>query len=170
MIVRPELMQRALSEAERARGRTRPNPLVGCVIAKAGRIIATGFHARAGSAHAEVAALEQAGAAARGADVYVTLEPCNHYGRTGPCTEALIAAGVARVIVGTRDPNPLVDGRGVRRLRRAGIPVEVGLLGDACRRLNEQYICYIRQKRPFGRNLWHWAIVPVNKGIWVFSR
>src|SRR5688572_29329900 len=123
------LMALALEEAEKARGRTSPNPMVGCVIAKRGRVIATGYHRRAGLPHAEPAALHAAGRAARGADVYVNLEPCVHHGRTAPCTDALIAAGVKRVFVGTRDPNPLVDGRGIRRLRAAGIDVHLGLLG-----------------------------------------
>ncbi len=143
------LMTRALREAARGRGRTRPNPMVGCVIAKGSRVIAVGHHARAGLPHAEVVALRRAGARARGADVYVTLEPCDHHGRTPPCTEALIAAGVRRVIVGMRDPNPLVDGRGLRCLRRAGIEVEVGVAAEACAALNEAYLCAVREHRPF---------------------
>lgn len=144
-----ELMQRALEEAERARGRTSPNPLVGCVIARGQRIIAVGHHARAGEAHAEVAALRRAGTAARGADVYVTLEPCNHHGRTGPCTEALIAAQVKRVFVGARDPNPVVNGRGIRRLRAAGIEVHTGVLAAECRQLNEAFEWAMGHRRPW---------------------
>jgi len=144
-----ELMRLALALAERGRGRTRPNPIVGCVIAKRGRVIATGFHRRAGRPHAEVEALRVAGGRARGADVYVTLEPCNHTGRTGPCTEALIAAGVRKVFVGMRDPNPLVHGKGVRCLERAGIEVEVGVLGDECRVANEAFAWFIRHGRPY---------------------
>ena len=144
-----EFMQRALQEAERARGRTRPNPLVGCVIARGASIIAVGHHERAGEAHAEVAALRRAGAAARGADVYVTLEPCNHHGRTGPCTEALIAAQVKRVFVGARDPNPVVNGRGIRRLRAAGIQVQTGLLAAECRQMNEAFEFAMRHRRPW---------------------
>lgn len=146
---RSELMERALAEAIKARGRTRPNPLVGCVIAQGARVVAVGHHARAGSPHAEFVALRRAGKRARGAVVYVTLEPCDHHGRTGPCTEALIAAGVRRVIVATRDPNPLVDGRGLRRLRKAGVQVEVGLLRHACRQMNEAYETTIYLGRPF---------------------
>ncbi len=143
-----ELMRLALVEAAKAKGRTRPNPMVGCVVADGTAVIAVGHHVRAGEAHAEVVALRRAGGRARGADVYVTLEPCDHQGRTGPCTEALIAAGVRRVFVATKDPNPLVDGRGIRRLRRAGIAVEVGLLGEACAALNEAYATWIRWRRP----------------------
>jgi diaminohydroxyphosphoribosylaminopyrimidine deaminase/5-amino-6-(5-phosphoribosylamino)uracil reductase len=142
-----ELMQRALAEAARATGRTRPNPTVGCVIAKGGNVIAVGHHARAGTHHAERVALDLAGPAARGADVYVTLEPCSHVGRTGPCCDALIEAGVGRVFVGTQDPNPLVDGRGIRRIRRAGIPVEVGLCADECSRLIESFAFAVVHRR-----------------------
>jgi diaminohydroxyphosphoribosylaminopyrimidine deaminase/5-amino-6-(5-phosphoribosylamino)uracil reductase len=139
----------ALAEAERARGRTRPNPMVGCVIVKGGRVVAQGYHRRAGGPHAERVALRRAGDAARGADVYVTLEPCNHTGRTGPCAEALVAAGVARVFIGARDPNPLVNGRGIRRLRQAGIEVQVGLCEDACHRLNEAFELAVVQRRVY---------------------
>jgi diaminohydroxyphosphoribosylaminopyrimidine deaminase/5-amino-6-(5-phosphoribosylamino)uracil reductase len=126
-------MRRALALAERGRGTTRPNPVVGAVLVRAGRAVAEGFHRRAGEAHAEINAL--AGlrpGQARGATLYVNLEPCCHTGRTGPCTDAILAAGIARVVVGCRDPNPLVDGRGIARLRRAGIRVEVGCLAEAC--------------------------------------
>lgn len=149
MDARSEFMQLALGAAERARGRTRPNPMVGCVIVRGREVVAMGYHERAGTAHAEVVALGRAGERARGADLYVTLEPCNHWGRTGPCTEALIAAGVGRVFVGARDPNPIVNGAGIRRVRRAGIPVEVGVLESECRRLNEAYECTMRERRPF---------------------
>lgn len=142
------MMHLALQAANKARGRTRPNPMVGCVIARGERVIAVGYHARAGGPHAEVVALKKAGAKAKGADVYVTLEPCNHHGRTGPCTEALISAGVRRVFVGVRDPNPIVDGRGLRRLRQAGIEVSVGTLADDCDLLNEAFTLFVRHKRP----------------------
>lgn len=147
-------MARALDEARRALGRTRPNPVVGCVIVRGRTVVGVGYHARAGLPHAEVMALRQAGAAARGADVYVTLEPCNHHGRTPPCTEALIAAGARRVFVGMRDPNPLVDGRGVRRLRAAGIEVHLGLMQQACQDLNESFAHYVQNKRPFVVGKW----------------
>lgn len=142
-------MAMALKQAKRGLGRTRPNPMVGCVVVKDGEVIAQGYHARAGDDHAEVVALHRAGEAARGSDVYVTLEPCNHFGRTPPCTVSLIEAGVARVFIGIRDPNELVNGRGIRKLRRAGIQVETGILKDECRKLNEAFNHFIGTKRPF---------------------
>lgn len=144
------MMQRCLSLAKRATGRTSPNPLVGAVIVKDGEIIGEGFHPRAGEPHAEVFALKAAGAAARGATIYVSLEPCNHYGRTPPCSEALIAAGVAKVVVGMVDPNPLVAGGGIARLRAAGIEVVAGVHEVACQKLNEGFVHRILYKRPLG--------------------
>src|SRR5215470_9108947 len=111
-------MRRALVLAERGRGTARPNPVVGAVIVRGGRIVGEGFHRRAGEPHAEVNALQSLRGSARGATLYVTLEPCCHVGRTGPCTEYVLAAGFARVVVGCGDPNPLVDGGGIARLRR----------------------------------------------------
>lgn len=142
-------MERALVLATHGRGRTSPNPMVGAVLTREGAIVGEGFHAAAGGDHAEVAALKTAGRSARGAVCYVTLEPCPHYGRTPPCTDALIRAGVARVIVATYDPNPAVSGKGVERLRTAGIPVEVGLLQEEAVRLNEAYLKFIRTREPF---------------------
>jgi len=142
-------MRRALALARRARGRTSPNPMVGAVVAKGGRTIAEGYHRRAGEPHAEAVALERAGRRARGATLYVTLEPCCHQGRTPPCTEAVIAAGAARVVAAMKDPNPLVNGKGFARLRRAGIAVEVGLLEPEARLLNEVYCHYVATRRPF---------------------
>lgn len=142
-------MQMALDLAARARGRTSPNPMVGSVIVKDGEIIGKGFHARAGSAHAEVVALMDAGEQARGATVYVTLEPCCHQGRTGPCTEALRKAGVKRVVVSMADPNPLVAGKGLAVLREAGIEVTSGILQQVAADLNEVFLKYITTKRPF---------------------
>jgi diaminohydroxyphosphoribosylaminopyrimidine deaminase/5-amino-6-(5-phosphoribosylamino)uracil reductase len=142
------LMRRALALAERGRGRTRPNPVVGAVIVRRGRVVGEGFHLRAGEPHAEVHALRAAGDAARGATLYVSLEPCSHTGRTGPCTEAIIAAGVARVVVGCRDPNPLVDGKGTARLRRAGIRVDVGCLEADCAAANRAFAIWVRERRP----------------------
>ena len=130
------LMARALRLAEAGRASTHPNPRVGCVLWREGEIVGEGAHLRAGEPHAEVHALRQAGERARGATAFVSLEPCNHHGRTPPCTEALIAAGVSRVVAAMEDPNPLVAGQGLARLRATGIEVAVGLLGADAERLN----------------------------------
>jgi diaminohydroxyphosphoribosylaminopyrimidine deaminase/5-amino-6-(5-phosphoribosylamino)uracil reductase len=142
-------MLEALTEAEQGRGRTHPNPVVGALVVSRGRVIASGHHERAGGPHAEVVALRSAGERARGADLYVTLEPCNHQGRTPPCTDAILEAGIRRVVIGTRDPNPLVHGRGIRRLRKAGVLVEVGILREACDAANEQWFKFITRKLPW---------------------
>ncbi|SDM17139.1 diaminohydroxyphosphoribosylaminopyrimidine deaminase / 5-amino-6-(5-phosphoribosylamino)uracil reductase [Geoalkalibacter ferrihydriticus] len=126
-------MQRALDLARRAEGRTRPNPPVGALVVWQGQVIGEGFHLRAGEAHAEIHALHQAAERTNGADLYVTLEPCSHQGRTGPCVEAVISAGIRRVFIGCRDPNPQVAGRGVTRLQQAGIEVIEGVLENECR-------------------------------------
>jgi diaminohydroxyphosphoribosylaminopyrimidine deaminase/5-amino-6-(5-phosphoribosylamino)uracil reductase len=144
-----DFMRLALIEAEKGRGRTHPNPVVGAVVVRGGRVAGRGHHLRAGLAHAEVIALRAAGERARGADVYVTLEPCNHQGRTPPCTEALIAAKVRRVLFGSRDPNPLVEGHGARWLRRAGIEVQAGLLREACDAANEPWFKFITKGMPW---------------------
>lgn len=144
------MMQRCLTLARRALGQTAPNPLVGSVIVRNGQIVGEGFHPGAGQPHAEVFALKAAGELARGATLYVNLEPCNHYGRTPPCSEAVVAAGVARVVVGMVDPNPLVAGGGIERLRKAGIEVVVGIEEEACRQLNEAFVHRITHRRPFG--------------------
>ena len=141
-------MLRALKLAERGRGATRPNPIVGAVLVRRGTVVGEGWHSAAGRDHAEVVALKQAGARARGATLYVTLEPCAHTGRTPPCVDALIAAGVKRCVVGMRDPHAIVNGRGLARLRRAGIRVEVGLCGDEVRRALEGYVKVHREGRP----------------------
>jgi diaminohydroxyphosphoribosylaminopyrimidine deaminase/5-amino-6-(5-phosphoribosylamino)uracil reductase len=130
------LMARALRQAEQGLYSAQPNPRVGCVITQGDKIVGEGFHVRTGGPHAEVLALENAGKNARGATVYVTLEPCCHSGRTPPCTDALIAAGVARVVVGSGDPNPAVAGGGLARLREAGIAVSTGVLEQPCAALN----------------------------------
>lgn len=142
-------MRQALRLALRARGRTSPNPLVGCVIVRDGRVLARGWHKKAGTDHAEVAALRKLGMRAPRATAYVTLEPHNFFGRTPPCTEALIAARVRRVVVGMRDPNPRVDGGGVETLRRAGIEVTVGVLEDEVRAINRPYLKWTACKRPW---------------------
>jgi diaminohydroxyphosphoribosylaminopyrimidine deaminase/5-amino-6-(5-phosphoribosylamino)uracil reductase len=144
------MMQRCIELARRALGRTTPNPLVGSVIVQDGEIVGEGFHPGAGQPHAEVFALREAGEKARGATIYVNLEPCNHYGRTPPCSEALVAAGVAKVVVGMVDPDPRVSGGGIERLRTAGIEVVVGVEEAACRQLNEAFIHRILYKRPLG--------------------
>ncbi len=141
-------MREAIEAARRGLGRTSPNPAVGAVVVQAGRIVGRGHHARAGAPHAEVVALRAAGAAARGADLYTTLEPCDHYGRTPPCSRAILEAGVARVFVGSRDPNPLVHGRGVARLRRSGVEVVGGVLEAECDRLNAPWFTFITTGRP----------------------
>lgn len=132
-------LREALALAERGRGTTHPNPKVGAVLVKRGRVVGRGWHRRAGGPHAEVEALRQAGAAARGATLYVTLEPCNHFGRTPPCVDQVVAAGVGRVVIAIADPNPRVHGRGVRALRRQGLMTEVGLLAREARDLNAGY-------------------------------
>ena len=142
-------MRRALRLAGRGRGRTSPNPMVGAVVVRRGRAIGEGYHRQVGGPHAEVWALREAGAAARGATLYVTLEPCSHHGRTPPCTDAIMQAGLARVVAGCVDPNPQVNGRGVRCLRGAGIEVEVGVMEAEARRLNEAYCKHIATGMPF---------------------
>lgn len=144
------MMRRCIELARCALGRTSPNPLVGAVIVKDGEIVGEGFHPRAGEPHAEVFALRAAGEKAQGATIYVSLEPCNHYGRTPPCSEALVAAGVSKVVVGMVDPNPLVAGGGIARLKGAGIEVVVGVEEEACRQLNEGFIQRILHRRPLG--------------------
>ena len=141
-------MGRALALAERGRGTTQPNPVVGAVIVRGGRIAGEGFHRKAGEAHAEVNALADLSGSPRGTTVYVTLEPCDHTGRTGPCTEVLVAARPARVVIGCRDPNPIVDGRGIARLRRAGIRVDVGCLERESKVAIRAYAVSVREKRP----------------------
>lgn len=142
-------MRMACRLAFKAAGRTSPNPMVGAVLVRAGKVIATGYHRVAGTDHAEIVALKHAGRKARGATLYLNLEPCSHFGRTPPCSQALIAAGIKAVFAGMRDPNPLVSGRGFRALRRAGIAVHAGLLESDCRALNEAFVKYIRRGLPF---------------------
>ncbi|MBI5090858.1 MAG: bifunctional diaminohydroxyphosphoribosylaminopyrimidine deaminase/5-amino-6-(5-phosphoribosylamino)uracil reductase RibD [Candidatus Hydrogenedentes bacterium] len=143
-----EHMERALALAAQGRGRTSPNPMVGCVIVCHGKVIGEGFHEKAGEPHAEINAARAAGDIS-GATVYVTLEPCAHYGRTPPCADFLIERKPARVVIAMVDPDPRVSGEGVTRLRGAGIAVEVGVLEDRARRLNEVFIKYTTTKTPF---------------------
>jgi diaminohydroxyphosphoribosylaminopyrimidine deaminase/5-amino-6-(5-phosphoribosylamino)uracil reductase len=145
------LMTRALRLAERGAFTTRPNPMVGCVIAQGEEVVGEGFHHRAGEPHAEVLALQAAGERARGATAYVTLEPCAHTGRTGPCADALITAGITRVVAAMRDPFPQVDGAGFEKLRGAGIAVESGLMEAQARQLNRGFLSRIERGRPWVR-------------------
>ena len=142
-------MQHALALARKGIGLASPNPMVGCVIVRDGQIVGEGFHQYDWRDHAEIVALKSAGEKARGATLYVSLEPCNHTGRTGPCTEAIIAAGVQRVAAAIEDPNPVNSGRGFERLRGAGIEVITGICEEEARRLNEAFACWIRTKKPF---------------------
>jgi diaminohydroxyphosphoribosylaminopyrimidine deaminase/5-amino-6-(5-phosphoribosylamino)uracil reductase len=143
-------MQRCLTLAAQAAGHTAPNPLVGSVIVREGEVVGEGYHPQAGQPHAEVFALRAAGDRARGATLYVNLEPCNHTGRTPPCTEAILAAGIQRVVVGMVDPDPRVSGGGIARLRAAGLTVAVGVEEAACQRLNQGFVHRVRHQRPFG--------------------
>jgi diaminohydroxyphosphoribosylaminopyrimidine deaminase / 5-amino-6-(5-phosphoribosylamino)uracil reductase len=144
-----EAMSLALELAAQAQGRTTPNPMVGCVIVRDGRVIAAARHEHAGDPHAEPQALDAAQGRARGATLYVTLEPCAHEGRTPPCTPAIVTAGISRCVIAMRDPNPGVAGGGVEILRAAGIDVEVGVMEDSARRLNEAWITHVTTRRPF---------------------
>jgi diaminohydroxyphosphoribosylaminopyrimidine deaminase / 5-amino-6-(5-phosphoribosylamino)uracil reductase len=144
-----EFMAMALKLAEFGRGQTSPNPIVGAVIVNQGEIVGYGSHLKAGTPHAEVHALNMAGERAKGATAYVTLEPCSHYGRTPPCADALIKAGVKRVVIGCLDPNPKVSGRGAQKLREAGIQVEVGVLEALARRQNEAFFHWVTKRRPY---------------------
>jgi diaminohydroxyphosphoribosylaminopyrimidine deaminase/5-amino-6-(5-phosphoribosylamino)uracil reductase len=146
-----EFMARALALAEQGLFTTTPNPRVGCVVVRGGQVVGEGFHERAGEPHAEVNALGAAGSRAQGATVYVNLEPCSHHGRTPPCTEALVAAGVRRVVVAMGDPNPKVSGQGFAALRAAGIEVDVGLLEDEARELNIGFVSRMTRGRPWIR-------------------
>ena len=149
MIENERFMKRALSLSERARGQTSPNPLVGAVLVRDGRIVGEGYHRRAGAPHAEVVALDRAGDLAEGAVLYVTLEPCCHYGRTPPCVDRIIERGVAEVVCSLIDPDPRVSGRGIGKLREAGIEVRLGVLEEAARKTNKVYLKYITTGMPF---------------------
>jgi len=144
-----EYMWLAIQLALKAQGQTSPNPLVGALVVKNGAIVGRGFHHQAGTPHAEINALNEAGNKAQGAELYLNLEPCSHFGRTPPCADAIIQKKIMKVFVGMVDPNPLVRGQGIRRLKEAGIEVATGILGKECRKLNEVFIKYITTKRPF---------------------
>ena len=135
--------------ARKAAGRTSPNPMVGAVLVRAGKVVGSGYHRAAGGDHAEIVALRHAGVRAKGSTLYINLEPCSHHGRTPPCADALIDAGINEVIAGMGDPNPLVAGRGFRKLRRAGIKVRVGLCEAECRTLLEAFAKFITRRLPF---------------------
>lgn len=142
-------MREALRLAANGRGRTSPNPMVGAVLVRDGRIVGAGWHRKAGTEHAEIHALRMARELARGATLFVTLEPCSHTGRTGPCARAVIEADVKRVVAAMEDPNPVVSGRGFQMLQEAGIEVSCGLLEKEARRLNEAFLIWVTKKRPF---------------------
>jgi diaminohydroxyphosphoribosylaminopyrimidine deaminase/5-amino-6-(5-phosphoribosylamino)uracil reductase len=144
-----KFMREALRQARKGLGRTSPNPAVGAVVVRDGRILAKGYHRKAGLAHAELEALSKLGGRADGGTLYVNLEPCNHYGRTPPCTEAILGSGLKRVVVGMNDPNPMVSGGGNEFLRQRGIDVTTGVLETECRRLNEAFIKFVISGRPF---------------------
>jgi diaminohydroxyphosphoribosylaminopyrimidine deaminase/5-amino-6-(5-phosphoribosylamino)uracil reductase len=146
---RKSFMKRALSLARRGGGYVNPNPQVGAVIVGDDEIVGEGYHRKFGGPHAEIEALKDAGESARGATLYVTLEPCVHYGKTPPCTERIIESGLNRVVVAIEDPNPKVAGKGVKRLREEGIDVSVGIMENEARRVNEIYLHYVRTNRPF---------------------
>ena len=141
-------MQRVLGLAEKGRGKTSPNPMVGAVLVKNGRIVGQGYHHRAGSPHAEIEALKRAGRNAQGSTLYVNLEPCCHFGKTPPCTDAIIKAGIRKAVYAVQDPNPRVSGKGARILRRAGVETRSGLFGDVAAKLNESYFKFMQTGKP----------------------
>ena len=140
-------MEMALKLAEKAKGMTSPNPMVGCIIVKRGRVVGKGYHKKAGTEHAEVLALQEAGKKSLNSTMYVTLEPCSHWGKTPPCTDTICQAGVREVIIGMKDPNPMVDG--FRELKFRGLKTKIGILEEECEKLNEHWISYIKTKKPF---------------------
>ncbi len=142
-------MNQVIDLALKGKGRTSPNPIVGAIIVRDSAVVGKGYHKRAGDPHAEINALRDAGERARGGTLYVNLEPCCHYGKTPPCTGAIIKSGIERVVVGMRDPNTLVSGEGIEELRGTGIHIEVGILEEHCRKINEIYVKYITTRRPF---------------------
>jgi len=144
-----DYMNRAITLAKKGKGKTSPNPMVGAVLVKSKRIIGQGWHQRFGGPHAEVIALHQCRNIAKGSKLFLTLEPCHHFGHTPPCVDKIISSGVKEVIIGMKDPNPLTNGRSIQKLRRAGVHVKVGLQKEKCEKLNEVFIKYIKYKTPF---------------------
>ncbi|PEO51726.1 bifunctional diaminohydroxyphosphoribosylaminopyrimidine deaminase/5-amino-6-(5-phosphoribosylamino)uracil reductase RibD, partial [Bacillus toyonensis] len=142
-------MKLALENARAMRGQTTPNPLVGSIIVTDNQIVGIGAHMKAGEPHAEIHAIRMAGEKAYGGTIYVTLEPCSHHGRTGPCAEAIVQAGIKRVVIAVLDPNPLVRGQGIKILRDAGIEVVIGVCEEESQKMNEVFNKYIVSKRPF---------------------
>ncbi len=168
-------LRECMTLASRGRGFVSPNPMVGCVIVKKGRIVGEGFHRVFGGPHAEVEALRKAGRRAKGATLYVNLEPCSHYGKTPPCVDAIINAGISSVVTCTADPNPLISGRGAKWLRKAGIEVRVGLLRNEAERLNERFFTFMRTRLPFvglkiAQTLDGRVADPLGKSRWITSK
>ena len=144
-------MSRALELAEKGRFTTHPNPRVGCVITRNGKVLGTGWHVKAGMPHAEINAINDASCDLRGATAYVSLEPCSHHGRTPPCIEAIIRSGISRVVIAAPDPNPQVSGAGIKALREAGISVDTGLMAEQANELNKGFIYRMTRARPYVR-------------------
>src|SRR3989344_7514756 len=142
-------MKQALSLAEKALYRTNPNPAVGCIIVKDRKIIGTGYHKKAGTDHAEIAALKSCKLSPKNATMYVTLEPCHHFGRTPPCVDAIIKAGIAKVVIAIKDPNPLTSGKSIKKLRQHSIGVELGVLEDKAKELNKEFFTFMTKHRPY---------------------
>lgn len=168
------MMRRALELARKGEGRVEPNPMVGCVIVRNGRVIGEGYHRRFGGPHAEIEALRSCTRNPRGATVYVTLEPCCHHGKTPPCTDALIEAGVARVVTPLRDPNPAMNGKGLRRLRAAGIEVTIGVLGKGAAEVLAPFLTLLRKGRPYVIAKWAQSldgqlVTPPGQSKWISS-
>lgn len=149
MSIHEKYMRLAIDLAKKAEGRTSPNPIVGAVIVKNGRIIGKGYHERCGLPHAEINALKEAGETAEGAALYVSLEPCDHFGRTGPCTDAIIRSGIKKVVIGMKDPNPINNGRGIKKLKKHGIKVTSGVLAKEAEAINRPYIKFITKGLPY---------------------
>jgi diaminohydroxyphosphoribosylaminopyrimidine deaminase/5-amino-6-(5-phosphoribosylamino)uracil reductase len=165
-------MKMALHQARKGLGRTSPNPAVGAVIVRDGRVIAAGHHRKAGAPHAEVDALARLDGSAPGATLYVTLEPCNHHGRTPPCTEAILQSGIQRVVVGMKDPNPCVRGGGIELLSQRGVTLRVGVLEKECERMNEAFVRFVTSSRPFvilksALTLDGWTATRSNHSAWI---